>query len=109
MVIGKMSEILVEEGRPGIKEVCHVSEFRSFQCNHNTYGLCLGLVLSAKPHLGTNIWRLKEHVGPPCVVLVINDNLHGLMCVFSYTCGICPLASLGACVGFKVDEMERRF
>src|SRR3954467_3042250 len=46
MVIGSTSEILVEDGRPGIKEVCHVSEFRSFQCNHNTYGLCLGLVLS---------------------------------------------------------------
>ena len=51
---------------------------------------------------------MKEHVGPPCVVLVINDNLYGLMCVLSYTCRICPLASLGACVGFKVDEMRRR-
>ena len=38
------------------------------------------------------------------MVLVINDNLYGLMCVLSYTCRICPLASLGACVGFKVDE-----
>ena len=36
MVVGSTSEILVEDGRPGIKEVCHVSEFRSFQCNHNT-------------------------------------------------------------------------
>ena len=44
----------------------------------------------------------------PCVVLVINDNLYGLMCVLSYTCRICPLASLGACVGFKVDELRRR-
>ncbi len=51
MVVGSTCEILVEDGRPGIKEVCHVSEFRSFQCNHNTYGLCLGLVLSGKPHL----------------------------------------------------------
>src|SRR3954466_10497775 len=50
MVVGTTSEILVEDGRLGIKEVCHVSEFRSFQCNHNTYGLCLGLVLSGKPH-----------------------------------------------------------
>ena len=52
---------------------------------------------------------VKEHVRPPCVVLVINDNLYGLMCVLSYTCRICPLASLGACVGFKVDEMQRRY
>src|SRR4051812_39267800 len=35
MVFGSTSEILVEDGHPGIKEVCHVSEFRSFQCNHN--------------------------------------------------------------------------
>ena len=42
------------------------------------------------------------------MVLVINDNLYGLMCVLSYTYRICPLASLGACVGFKVDEMIRR-
>ena len=46
---------------------------------------------------------------PPCVVLVINENLYGLMCVLSYTCRTCPLASLGACVGFKVDEMQRRY
>src|SRR3954467_11401918 len=36
MVAGSASGILVEDSRPGIKEVCHVSEFRSFQCNHNT-------------------------------------------------------------------------
>src|SRR3954469_6684142 len=47
--------------------------------------------------------------GPPCVVLVINDNLYGLMCVLSYTCRICPLASLEACDGFKDDEMQRRY
>src|SRR3954462_8391657 len=57
----------------------------------------------------TKMTRLKEHVGPPCVVLVIDDNLYGLMCVLSYTCRICPLTSLGACVGFKVKEMRRRF
>ena len=64
MVFGTMSEILVEDGCPGIKEVCHVSEFRSFQCNHNTYGLCLGLVLSGKPHRGTNIWRFLAQLDP---------------------------------------------
>ena len=64
MVVGTTSEILVEDGRPGIKEVCHASEFRSFQCNHNTYGLCVGLVLSGKPHLGTNIWRLLARLDP---------------------------------------------
>src|SRR3954468_14241689 len=30
MVVGTTSEILVEDGRPGIREVCHVLEFRSF-------------------------------------------------------------------------------
>ena len=40
------------------------------------------------------------------MVLVINDNLHGLICVLSCTCRNCPLASPGACVGFKVDEMR---
>ena len=52
--------------------------------------------------------EIERTCGPPCVVLVINDNLYGLMCVLSYTCRICPLASLGACVGFKVGEMRRR-
>ena len=33
--------------------------------------------------------RLKVH-GSPCVVLVINDNLYGLMFSLSYTCRICP-------------------
>ena len=27
---------------------------------------------------------------PPCVVLVINDNLYGLMVALSYICRICP-------------------
>ena len=27
---------------------------------------------------------------PPCVVLVINDNLYGLMCALSYTCSVGP-------------------
>ena len=53
--------------------------------------------------------EIERTCGPPCVVLVINDNLYGLMCVLSYTCRNCPLASLGACVGFKVDEMRRRY
>src|SRR3954470_22382498 len=28
------------------------------------YGLCLGLVLSGKPHLGTNIWRFLARLDP---------------------------------------------
>ncbi len=51
--------------------------------------------------------EIERICGPPCVVLVINDNLYGLMCVLSYTCRICPLALLGACVDFKIDEMRR--
>src|SRR3954462_13761697 len=58
---------------------------------------------------GKKIRCVKEHVGAPCVVLVINENLYGLMCALSYTCRICPLASLGACVGFKVDKMQGRY
>ena len=27
---------------------------------------------------------------PPCVVLVINDNLYGLMCALSYICSVGP-------------------
>ena len=53
--------------------------------------------------------EIERTCGPPCVVLVINDNLYGLICLLSYTCRNCPLASLGACVGFKVDEMQRRY
>src|SRR4051812_2175376 len=65
--------------------------------------------LTIKWHFSQFRTRLvKEHVGPPCVVLVINDNLYGLMCVLSCTCRNFPLASLGACVGFKVDEMRKR-
>ena len=31
---------------------------------------------------------------PSCVVLVINDNLYGLMVALSYPCRACPLAML---------------
>ena len=34
--------------------------------------------------------RLKEHAVPPCLVLVIDDNLYGLMVVLSYIWRICP-------------------
>ena len=36
--------------------------------------------------------RLKEHVLPPCLVLVIDDNLYGLMVALSYIRRVCPLA-----------------
>jgi hypothetical protein len=32
-------------------------------------------------------WKSME---PPCVVLVINDNLYGLMFALSYICRTCP-------------------
>ena len=34
--------------------------------------------------------RLKEHAVPPCLVLVIDDNLYGLMVALSYIRRICP-------------------
>jgi len=34
--------------------------------------------------------RLKEHVLPPCLVLVIDDNLYGLMVALSYIWRVCP-------------------
>ena len=36
---------------------------------------------------------MKVHE-PSCVVLVINDNLYGLMVALSYPCRACPLAML---------------
>jgi hypothetical protein len=33
---GTTSGDLVEDRRPGFKEVCHAQDIRSFQCNHNT-------------------------------------------------------------------------
>src|SRR3954470_19534450 len=64
MVVGSTSGILVEDGRPGIKEVCHVSEFRSFQCNH----------------LGTNIWRFLERLDPEGRGATKGQPRHGLVC-----------------------------
>ncbi len=80
MVVGTTSEILVEDGHLGIKEVCQVSEFRSFQCNHNTYGLCLGLVLSGKPHRGTNIWRFLARLDPAGRGAAKGRLHHGVVC-----------------------------
>jgi hypothetical protein len=34
-------------------------------------------------------FMMKEH-GAPCVVLVIDDNLYGLMVALSYICRTCP-------------------
>ena len=44
---------------------------------------------------------------PPCVVLVINDNLYGLMFALSFTCRICPYAMLEPYVGFKVGRRRK--
>ena len=38
---------------------------------------------------------LKEHAVPPCLVLVIDDNLYGLMVALSYILRVCPWAFLG--------------
>jgi len=80
MVVGSTSEILVEDDLPGIKEVWNVSEFRSFQCNHNIYGLCLGLVLSRKPHRSTNIWRFLARLDPAGRGDTKGKPRHGLVC-----------------------------
>jgi hypothetical protein len=33
--------------------------------------------------------QVKEHMEPPCVVLIINDNPYGLMVALSYVCRTC--------------------
>jgi hypothetical protein len=41
-------------------------------------------------HMNWNwVCHLKVH-GDPCVVLIINDNLKGLMFSLSFTCRTCP-------------------
>ena len=55
------AQVFGGDRRPGIKEVCHVSTVRSFQCNHITLWALSSLVLSGKPRLGTAIWRNFWH------------------------------------------------
>ena len=53
---------------------------------------------SILPYLGSITNAVPGHIDniterawlPTCVVLVINDNLYGLMCVLIYTCRLCP-------------------
>ena len=40
-------------------------------------------------------YLLKEHAVPPCLVLVIDDNIYGLMVALSYIWRFCPYAFLG--------------
>jgi hypothetical protein len=49
---------------------------------------------------------VKEH-GAPCVVLVINNNLYGLMFALSYICRTCPYTMLEPYVGFKVVRRSK--
>ena len=44
------------------------------------YGLCLGLVLSGKPHLGTNIWRFLARLDPEGRGATKGKPRHGLVC-----------------------------
>jgi hypothetical protein len=61
------------------------------------------LVHVAAGHSPVSVARssVKEHVSP-CVVLVINDNLYGLMFASSFICRTCPYTTLEPYVGFKV-------
>ena len=44
------------------------------------YGLCLGLVLSGKPHRGTNIWRFLARLDPDGRGATKGKPRHGLVC-----------------------------
>ena len=48
---------------------------------------------------------------PPCVVLVINDNLYGLMCKLTFTCRFVHWHRLGHVLvsRFKEEEMSKGF
>ena len=53
-------------------------------------------------HLSSSMCRTSESAWlPPCIVLVINDNLDGLIFALSYICR-CPFACLSPFVGVKV-------
>src|SRR3954462_8199720 len=43
---------------------------------------------------------------PPCVVLVINDNLYGLMCKFSFTCRFVHWHRLGHVLVSRLEDEE---
>src|SRR3954464_8667377 len=45
---------------------------------------------------------------PPCVVLVINDNLYGLMCKLSFTCRFVHWQPLGHVWVSRLNHEERR-
>ena len=46
--------------------------------------------------------QVKEHVPPPCLVLVIDENLYGLMVALSYLKGLSIGIAWRPFVGFKV-------
>ena len=43
---------------------------------------------------------------PPCVVLVINDNLYGLMCKLSFTCRFVHWHRLGHVLVSRLEDEE---
>ena len=56
------------------------------------YGV--GAVLMQHGHPLAFLSKAERAWLPPCVVLVINDNLYGLMFALSYTCRFGPYAML---------------
>ena len=43
---------------------------------------------------------------PPCMVLVINDNLYGLMCKLSFTCRLVHWHHLGHVLVSRLEDEE---
>ena len=80
MVVGSTSEILVEDGRPGTKKSAMFQNSEASSATTIHYGLCLGLVLSGKPHLGTNIWRFLARLDPEGRGATKGKPRHGLVC-----------------------------
>ena len=94
---GEVSESFVEKFRElsHLALVLFLSIFISFAC---TIGCCIAWwciipyinSLESDCHQLPKWGRLKEHAVPPCLVLVIDDNLYGLMVALSYIWRICP-------------------
>ena len=59
-------------------------------CDRGRHTFCLHPILVAVPPGPGSALTAESAWLPPYMVLVINDNLYGLMCVLSYTCRFCP-------------------
>ena len=94
---GEVSESFVEKFRELSPRalVLFLSICISFAC---TIGCCIAWwciipyinSLESDCHQLPKWGRLKEHAVPPCLVLVIDDNLYGLMVALSYIWRFCP-------------------